>query len=303
MFLKGTISLINGMGSFDVLAEKTGPCEIFVNYTGDLDNSYSSNMTIVSVKNTQMNVSVSDSDSASNVTFTVDFDHVANGFVFVTIGGVTYNATVSGKEAKVIVPPLAVGKYDAIVSYNGVVNKTVAVNISPDRNPVLNISDIVMIYKDGTRMVAVLTDYLGNPIANAIVYFTINGKTYNKTTDVNGTASMGLNLASNVYKATVSYNGSDKYNAVSKNITVTINPTIVADDLVKMYQNATRFYAKFTDSTGKAIANKEIRFNINGVFYTKKTDKDGVADLGIMLRPGSYILTAYNPVTGEEKRI
>ena len=299
--LKGTISLINGMGSFDVLAEKTGPCEIFVNYTGDLDNSYSSNMTIVSVKNTQMNVSVSDSDSASNVTFTVDFDHVANGFVFVTIGGVTYNATVSGKEAKVIVPPLAVGKYDAIVSYNGVVNKTVAVNISPDRNPVLNISDIVMIYKDGTRMVAVLTDYLGNPIANAIVYFTINGKTYNKTTDVNGTASMGLNLASNVYKATVSYNGSDKYNAVSKNITVTINPTIVADDLVKMYQNATRFYAKFTDSTGKAIANKEIRFNINGVFYTKKTDKDGVADLGIMLRPGSYILTAYNPVTGEEK--
>ena len=299
--LKGTISLINGRGSFDVLAEKTGPCEIFVNYTGDLDNSYSSNMTIVSVKNTQMNVSVSDSDSASNVTFTVDFDHVANGFVFVTIGGVTYNATVSGKEAKVIVPPLAVGKYDAIVSYNGVVNKTVAVNISPDRNPVLNISDIVMIYKDGTRMVAVLTDYLGNPIANAIVYFTINGQTYNKTTDVNGTASMGLNLASNVYKATVSYNGSDKYNAVSKNITVTINPTIVADDLVKMYQNATRFYAKFTDSTGKAIANKEIRFNINGVFYTKKTDKDGVADLGIMLRPGNYILTAYNPVTGEEK--
>ncbi|WP_404806041.1 right-handed parallel beta-helix repeat-containing protein, partial [Methanobrevibacter smithii] len=299
--LKGTISLINGMGSFDVLAEKTGPCEIFVNYTGDLDNSYSSNMTIVSVKNTQMNVSVSDSDSASNVTFTVDFDHVANGFVFVTIGGVTYNATVSGKEAKVIVPPLAVGKYDAIVSYNGVVNKTVAVNISPDRNPVLNISDIVMIYKDGTRMVAVLTDYLGNPIANAIVYFTINGQTYNKTTDVNGTASMGLNLASNVYKATVSYNGSDKYNAVSKNITVTINPTIISKDLVKMYQNATRFYAKFTDSTGKAIANKEIRFNINGVFYTKKTDKDGVADLGIMLRPGSYILTAYNPVTGEEK--
>ena len=299
--LKGTISLINGMGSFDVLAEKTGPCEIFVNYTGDLDNSYSSNMTIVSVKNTQMNVSVSDSDSASNVTFTVDFDHVANGFVFVTIGGVTYNATVSGKEAKVIVPPLAVGKYDAIVSYNGVVNKTVAVNISPDRNPVLNISDIVMIYKDGTRMVAVLTDYLGNPIANAIVYFTINGKTYVKSTDANGTASMGLNLVSNVYQATVSYNGSDKYNAVSKNITVTINPTIVADDLVKMYQNATRFYAKFTDSTGKAIANKEIRFNINGVFYTKKTDKDGVADLGIMLRPGSYILTAYNPVTGEEK--
>ena len=299
--LKGTISLINGMGSFDVLAEKTGPCEIFVNYTGDLDNSYSSNMTIVSVKNTQMNVSVSDSDSASNVTFTVDFDHVANGFVFVTIGGVTYNATVLGKEAKVIVPPLAVGKYDAIVSYNGVVNKTVAVNISPDRNPVLNISDIVMIYKDGTRMVAVLTDYKSNPIANATVYFTINGVTYVRTTDVNGSASIGLNLGSGVYGASVYYNGSDMYDKVSKNITVTINPTVLADDLVKMYKNATKFSAKFTDSTGKALVNSDIRFNINGVFYTRTTDSNGVASLAINLRPGDYILTAYNPVNGEQK--
>ena len=301
--LKGTISLINGMGSFDVLAEKTGPCEIFVNYTGDLDNSYSSNMTIVSVKNTQMNVSVSDSDSASNVTFTVDFDHVANGFVFVTIGGVTYNATVLGKEAKVIVPPLAVGKYDAIVSYNGVVNKTVAVNISPDRNPVLNISDIVMIYKDGTRMVAVLTDYKGNPIANATVYFSINGVTYVRTTDVNGSASIGLNLGSGVYGASVYYNGSDMYDKVSKNITVTINPTVLADDLVKMYKNATKFSAKFTDSTGKALVNSNVRFNINGVFYTRTTDSNGVASLAINLRPGDYILTAYNPVNGEQKGV
>ena len=301
--LKGTISLINGMGSFDVLAEKTGPCEIFVNYTGDLDNSYSSNMTIVSVKNTQMNVSVSDSDSASNVTFTVDFDHVANGFVFVTIGGVTYNATVLGKEAKVIVPPLAVGKYDAIVSYNGVVNKTVAVNISPDRNPVLNISDIVMIYKDGTRMVAVLTDYEGNPIANATVYFSINGVTYVRFTDVNGSASIGLNLGSGVYGASVYYNGSDMYDKVSKNITVTINPTVLADDLVKMYKNATKFSAKFTDSTGKALVNSDVRFNINGVFYTRTTDAYGVASLAINLRPGDYILTAYNPVNGEQKGV
>ena len=72
----------------------------------------------------------------------------------------------------------------------------------------LNISDIVMIYHDGTKMVAVLTDIKGNPIANATVYFTINGKTYAKSTDANGTASMGLNLVSGVYGTTVSYNGS-----------------------------------------------------------------------------------------------
>ncbi len=56
------------------------------------------------------------------------------------------------------------------------------------------------------------------------------------------------------------------YDKVSKNITVTINPTVLADDLVKMYKNATKFSAKFTDSTGKALVNSDVRFNINGVF-------------------------------------
>ena len=300
--LKGTIKLVNGVGSLKLLMVNNGPCEIFVNYTGTLDESDSSNMTIVSVKDTVMDVIVSDVGYDENATITIKFDHdITDGYVDVTVNGKIYRVTVSGNSAEITLPVLPSGKYDVNVSYNGVVNKTTTFTVSENMSPILIVDNIIMFYHDGTRFVVVLTDYLGNPIANATVYFTINGKTYVKSTDANGTASMGLNLVSNIYNAAVSYNGSDMYNAVSKNITVTINPTIVADDLVKMYQNATRFYAKFTDSTGKAIANKEIRFNINGVFYTKKTDKDGVADLGIMLRPGSYILTAYNPVTGEEK--
>ena len=82
-----------------------------------------------------------------------------------------------------------------------------------------------------------------------------------------------------------------KYDKVSKNITVTINPTVLADDLVKMYKNATKFSAKFTDSTGKALVNSDVRFNINGVFYTRTTDVNGVASLAINLRPGDYIIT------------
>ena len=68
-----------------------------------------------------------------------------------------------------------------------------------------------------------------------------------------------------------------------------------------MYQNATRFYAKFLGSDGKVLANTQVKFNINGVFYTRSTDKYGVTSLAINLRPGNYILTAYNPVTGEQQ--
>ena len=273
------------------------------NYNVDKANA---SFVVSKVSDYKMNVTVPTIIAGENAVIEVSLPKDATNNVTVVINNKKYTAAVLNGSAKVIIPGLTAGKYNMSVSYSGDDKYTQSsanfnITVEDNKNVNLNISDIVMIYKDGTKMVAVLTDYLGNPIANATVYFTINGKTYAKPTDANGTASMGLNLVSNIYGATVSYNGSDMYNAVSKNITVTINPTIVADDLVKMYQNATKFYAKFTDSTGKALANTVVKFNIHGVFYNKTTDKDGVADLGIMLRPGNYILTAYNPVTGEEK--
>ena len=265
----------------------------------------SSTLTVNKAKDS-LKVDIDAGVAGEDVVITVNGPKDLKENITVTVDKNVYNIVLVNGSAKLTIKDLTAGNYNVTVTYPGDSNydkQVIRTNFTVDINKKvnLNISDIVMIYKDGTRMVAVLTDYLGNPIANATVYFTINGQTYAKTTDANGTASMGLNLVSNVYQATVSYNGSDMYNKISKNITVTINPTIISKDLVKMYQNATRFYAKFTDSTGKALANIEVKFNIHGVFYTKKTDKDGVADLGIMLRPGSYILTAYNPVTGEEK--
>ena len=285
-----------------------GDYNVTVIYNGNAKyNSTNITKTFSIGKISDYNITLNNTEiiAGENSTLVIILPEDATGVVNVTIGKDSYKVNVTGGVATVKINSLIAGDYKVNVTYSGdktyeVSNNVFNLTVTPMKVD-LNISDIVMIYHDGTKMVAVLTDIKGNPIANATVYFTINGKTYAKSTDANGTASMGLNLASNVYKATVSYNGSDMYNAVSKNITVTINPTIVADDLVKMYQNATRFYAKFTDSTGKALANTEVKFNIHGVFYTKKTDKDGMADLGIMLRPGSYILTAYNPVTGEEK--
>ena len=39
--------------------------------------------------------------------------------------------------------------------------------------------------------------------------------------------------------------------------------------------------------------------NINGVFYYRTTNQQGVVKLNINLEPKSYILTLKNPVTGE----
>ena len=296
-----TIKVIGGL--------KAGTYDVFVKYIGD--NNYNSaqnttKFTVLKISDYNMNVTVPEFKEGVNSTVGVDLPKDAAGTVTVEIDGKKYTANIINGTAKVNIPGLGVGDYNITTTYSGdakYVSMTKKGNITviPNMDVNLYVDDVVMIYHDGTRLVAKLTDYHGRPIVNDIIYFTINGKTYAKTTDDNGTVSMGLNLDSKVYTATVSYNESEVYSKISKNVTVTINPTIISEDLVKMYQNATRFYAKFTDSTGKALANSEVRFNIHGVFYTKTTNKDGVADLGIMLRPGTYILTAYNPVTGEEK--
>ena len=296
-----TIKVIGGL--------KAGTYDVFVKYIGD--NNYNSaqnttKFTVLKISDYNMDVTVPEFKEGVNSTVGVDLPKDAEGTVTVEIEGKKYTANIINGTAKVNIPGLGVGDYNITTTYSGdakYVSMTKKGNITviPNMDVNLYVDDVVMIYHDGTRLVAKLTDYQGRPIVNDIIYFTINGKTYAKTTDDNGTVSMGLNLDSKVYTATVSYNESEVYSKISKNVTVTINPTVISEDLVKMYQNDTKFYVKFTDSTGKALANTTVKFNIHGVFYTKKTDKDGVADLGIMLRPGEYILTAYNPVTGEEK--
>ena len=296
-----TIKVIGGL--------KAGTYDVFVKYIGD--NNYNSaqnitKFTVLKISDYNMDVTVPEFKEGVNSTVGVDLPKDAEGTVTVEIEGKKYTANIINGTAKVNIPGLGVGDYNITTTYSGddkYVSMTKKGNITviPNMDVNLYVDDVVMIYHDGTRLVAKLTDYQGKPIVNDIIYFTINGKTYAKTTDDNGAVSIGLNLDSKVYTATVSYNESEVYSKISKNVTVTINPTVISEDLVKMYQNDTRFYVKFTDSTGKALTKTTVKFNIHGVFYTKKTDKDGVADLGIMLRPGEYILTAYNPVTGEEK--
>ncbi len=304
-----TAAIENGVASVTVSDLKAGDYTVTVKYSGD--NNYNeanadAEFSVSKISDYNMDISVPEIKEGVNSTIGVDLPKDATGTVTVEIDGKKYTANVIDGTANVIVSGLSAGDYNITTVYSGdakydSMTKKGNVTVIPNVNVNLDVSDVEMFYHDGTRLIAKLTDFQGKPIVNATIYFSINGVTYAKTTDANGTASMGLNLDSNVYPVTVTYNGSAFYSKISKNITVTINSSIIADDLVKMYQNATKFYAKFMGSDGKVLANTQVRFNIHGVLYTKTTNNDGVADLSIMLRPGNYILTAYNPVTGEQQ--
>ena len=304
-----TVAIENGKAVKTIADLKANDYTVTVKYSGD--NNYNANQnttefTVSKISDYNMNITVPEFKEGVNSTINVVLPKDATGTVTVEIGGKNYTANVTDGVANVIIPGLGVGDYNITTTYSGdakydLMTKKGNITVIPNVNVNLDVSDVEMFYHDGSRLVAKLTDFQGKPIVNATIYFSINGVTYAKTTDANGTASIGLNLESGAYPVIVAYNGSASYTKISKNITVTINPSIIADDLVKMYKNDTKFSAKFLGSDGKVLANTTVKFNINGVLYTRTTNNDGVGSLAINLRPGEYVLTAYNPVTGEQQ--
>ena len=195
-------------------------------------------------------------------------------------GSVTYNYLVSN-----------VGLGDKTVQSN---NKTIVENNGPEF--LLTVPELVKIYGSADKLSAILTDANHNPIANANITFTINGRNYTKTTNETGVASMNINLYPGVFTVSASYNDT------TVNSTVIVTSSIIGDNIVKIFQNGTQFFATFYGKDGKPLANNtDVTFNINGVFYTRQTNENGTARLNINLIPGKYILTAINPANNEEK--
>ena len=221
--------------------------------------------------------------------------------VFILIAGIS---TVSANEN-------TTDLHQSMETYdNNVINTDLEVDdnniIQPNTTDVksdvsIDIHDFEMYYKNGTKLSGKLLDNNSNPIINQTVSININGMSYNKITDSNGTFGMNINLDPNVYNFTVAYNGSDIYNPALKNAKVTILSVIESNDLVKYYRNESQYYATFLDETGNPIANNTaVTFNINGVFYTQYTNENGTAKLNIQLYPKKYIITAIHP-KGEKK--
>lgn len=129
------------------------------------------------------------------------------------------------------------------------------------------------------------------------IVFTINNREYRRAL-VNNSASLPINMGPGMYNITSSY---PRVNQSVKN-TITVFSTIESNDLVKYYKNASQFEVRLLDSNGNHTnSSKKVTFNINGVFYTRQINDDGIARLNINLNPGQYIITTNNPFTGENK--
>ena len=156
-------------------------------------------------------------------------------------------------------------------------------------------NDVVKFFRNGTQYCAKFLDGCGSPLVNASVTFNINGVLYKKQTDYEGIARLNINLFPGKYILTAMHPDGLMYG-----YNITVLSTIHGDDIVKFFRNGTQYCAKFLDGCGSPLVNASVIFNINGVFYKKQTDDNGMARLNINLFPGEYILTAIH-LNGEEK--
>ena len=304
-----TVMTKYGMANVTISDLANGTYSVDVFYNGDdiyapIKNSTA--FTVSKVSDYNMTVDIADIVKGENATITVSVPEDGTGSVIVTINGTDYKGTVVNGTAKVIIPGLDEGTYKVVTFYTGdnkydsmIVNGTITVN--KNTKTTLTMDNLVKYFNGPQKLMAKLVDGFGNPIANATVYFTINGKVYARITDENGTASIAIRLLPGEYKASALFNGTDDYDVTSVNASVLVKNTILGNDTTLYFRNGTQYVAKFLDSNGKALANTDVKFNINGVFYTRVTDENGIARLNIRLDPASYIITAYNPVTGEQK--
>ena len=303
------VAIVDEKGVLNIYNLAAGDYNVDVTYLGDnkyLSSTNAANFTVSKVSDYNMTVDIADIVKGENATITVTIPEDGTGSVIVTINGTDYKGTVIKGIAKVIIPDLDEGTYKVVTFYTGdnkydsmIVNGTITVNKNTITTLIMN--DVVKYFRGSQKLTAKLVDAIGNPIANATVYFTINGKVYAKITDENGMASMGIGLVPNEYKVSAVFNGTKDHDKSTANATVTVKSTILGNDTTLYFLNGTKYVAKFLDSDGKALTNTTVKFNINGVFYTRVTDENGMASLNIRLDPKLYIITAYNPVTGEQK--
>ena len=208
-----------------------------------------------------------------------------NKTVEITINGVTYTRTTDETGTASLNINLNSGEYPVIVAVDDVkVNSTVFVKATIDA------SDVVKVFRNDTQYYATFVDVNGTPTPNIMVSFNVNGVIYNRATDDNGTAKLNINLPSGEYilTATNTVTG-EKMSNVIKVLSV-----IESSDLTKYFRNASQFIVRIHTADGGYVgAGEEVRFNINGMIYAKKTNATGHAKININLPQGLYTITTY----------
>ena len=212
---------------------------------------------------------------------------LANTKVSFNINGMIYNRTTDENGTAVMNINLGAGEYIITATNPGTGEmKSNSIKVIS----LIESSDLTKYYKNDSQFVVRIHSDNGSYVgAGEEVKFNVNGMFYTKKTNATGHATLNINLAQGNYTITTYYKECSQGNNIE------VLPILNASNLEMKYKDGSQFKATLVDGQGNAYAGQTVQFNINGMFYNKETDSDGIAKLNINLMPGEYIITSsYN---------
>ena len=262
-------------------------------------------VTVTPAESDNVNVKTTNNgDGSINVIVTDENGKAVTGKdVTVTIDGKEYKATTDSNGIAKITG-LSDGNHNINVAVDGktVTQQSSTINVNSSTQTSDKVSVEYSYNTDGS-VNAIITDENGNAVKNTAVTLNVNGKTYSATTNNQGVAKFNVDLINGEYSASIAVSGKTVTSAPSNvkvvNNQKTTSNTIEAEDTTRAQNSAYDIQAKFYDSNGNELANKEVLFILNGNEYSVKTNDYGVAKFTNKLPAGNYIITIQNPATGE----
>lgn len=211
---------------------------------------------------------------------------------------------------------LAAGQYKASITVDDDCYEIDPIKISITflKSSSIYVANLTTNYQAGKVLLVNLHDSAGKIIKYAKVYVTLNGVTTKYRTDDNGQVMIPTkSLTPNTYPVFVQFAGDSTYAGSSANAKIVVNkltPKIIAYKATfKRYK--TKLYSiVLKDNKGYAMKYVKLKFKVNGVKYSAKTSKKGIATFNLkkLTKKGvykGYVIyggtSIYNPLSVKVK--
>ena len=282
----GVASLVIDHISFDV-----GDYVISANVSGNAIDSISKQASL-KVSAAQISIKLY-SNVYSNGVFAKLTDANGNPLsareIMVKVGDIEYNAT-TDSNGNVRMPNIGHGRYIINIVFAGDdIYKAKKISYSATVMPAIVDNDDYSVYQGSSvvykvRVIGSDGKYVG---ANKKVIMNVGDVSYQLSTDKNGYVSKSLK-----FNSTGAYEVSCEFNGDKVSNMIIVKPIIIGNDIHQNKGKVTNFSVKIVNSaTGEALANNEVSFKLNGIFYSALSDKNGIATISFTnLDIGKYAI-------------
>ena len=277
----------NGVASIKINAA-AGTYIISVLFEGDELYENSSSSTKVTVSKASTSISTATKYAVKGETYSVvlkdkDGNVLSKKNIILTYNGKTYNKTTNSKGIVSIKITGTVAKtYKLTYKFAGdEYYKASSGSVSLKVKMATSLTGASTVVK-GNKYSVTLKNANGNPLSKRTVSFTINGKTYKKTTNSKGVASLKISLASpKAYDLKVKYAGSSYYGASEKDVSLFVKTPTKIINSGNSIGKGTKYYLTLKDSSNNVLSGKTVTITYRGKTYKKTTNSKGVVSLKI----------------------